>query len=232
MTMLGSWRRGVCWPVVTVLAATFICGGAVSAYGQYYYQPSPDYYRNDTAEGTIFGGVLGAVTGAVIGGKKDRGEGALIGAGVGAVTGNLLGRKKDQTDERRAAAGATAAAHANQQAAARAVTNIDLIRMAQAGVSDDLIISTIRARGTRLDLSPQALISLKESGVSDPVMIAAQEMTRGPVLAPAPAMTTVITEPAPRTVIIAPPPRRVYHYVPYHHRRGPRRPHYGFNFRF
>lgn len=231
MTMLGNWRRAVSWPVVTVLAAAFICGSAVSAYGQYYYQPSPDYYRNNTAEGTVFGGVLGAVTGAVIGGKKDRGEGALIGAGVGALAGNLFGRKKDQTDERRAVAGATAVARANQQAVARAVTNVDLIRMTQAGMSDGLIISTIRARGTRLDLSPQALIALKESGVSDPVMIAAQEMTRGPVLAPMPP-TTVITEPAPPTVIIAPPPRRVYHYVPHHHRRGPRHPHYGLHFRF
>lgn len=231
MTMLGSWSRAVSWPVVMVLMAAFICSGAVDAYGQYYYQPSPDYYRNDTAEGTIFGGVLGAVTGAVIGGKKDRGEGALIGAGVGAVAGNLLGRKKDDTDERRAAAGATAVAHANQQVAACAVTNADLIRMAQAGMSDDLIISTIRARGTRLDLSPQSLILLKESGVSDSVMIAAQEMTRAPVLAPVPATMTVITEPVPRTVIIAPHPRPFY-FVPYHHHRGPPRPHYSLNFRF
>ena len=102
---------------------------------QYYYQPSPDYYHNDTASGTVLGGAFGAVTGAIVGGKKDRGEGALIGAGVGALTGNLLGRSKDRADERQAAFGAGVAAQANQQAAAMAVSNYDLVTMTRAGVS-------------------------------------------------------------------------------------------------
>ena len=67
-------------------------------------------------------------------------------AGVGALTGNLLGRGKDQQDERRAANGARIAAQANRQAAAQAVTNFDLIRLTQAGVGEDVIISTLRAR--------------------------------------------------------------------------------------
>ncbi len=72
---------------------------------------------------------------------------ALIGAGVGALTGNVLGRAQDQADERRAATGAAVVAGMNQQAAAAAVTNLDLINMARAGVGDDLIISTIQSRG-------------------------------------------------------------------------------------
>ena len=111
---------------------------------------------------------------------RHRGEGALIGAGVGAITGNVLGRAQDQADERRAANGAAVAANMNQQAAAPAVTNYDLVGMARAGVSDDLIISTIQSRGARLDLSPQGLIALKQSGVSDRVVLAAQNMGAGP----------------------------------------------------
>jgi hypothetical protein len=95
-------------------------------------------------------------------GKDHRGEGALIGAGVGALTGNVLGRNQDRLDEQRAANGAFVVDQANRQAAAQAITNLDLIRLSQAGVSDDIIISAIRSRGARLDLSPSGLIALKQ----------------------------------------------------------------------
>ena len=90
---------------------------------------------------------MGAITGAIIGGKKHGGQDALIGAGVGAVTGNLLGRSKDRVDEQRAAYGAAAVGQLNQQAAAMAVTNYDLLQMTRAGISEDVIISTMRSRG-------------------------------------------------------------------------------------
>jgi hypothetical protein len=164
-----------------VLTAALVFGHCENVAAQrYYYHPHPDYYRNDTAAGTVTGGAVGAVAGAMIAGKKDREEGALIGAGIGALTGNMMGRAKDRADHRRAAMGAAMTAHANQEAAARAVTDYDLIRMTRAGVSDDVIISTIRARGARLDMSPESIISLKENGVSDDVLLAAQEMNIGP----------------------------------------------------
>ena len=186
---------------------------------QYYYQPPPDYYHNDTASGTVMGGAFGAVTGAIIGGRKDRGEGALIGAGVGALTGNLLGRAKDRTDEHRAATGAAVAAHANRQAAAMAVTNYDLISMTRAGVSHGVIISTLRSRGAQLDLSPQGLISLKQSGVDDNVLLAAQDLNNAPAYVYRPAPPPVVVREAPSTVIVTQGPWRPYRYPP-------RRPHY------
>jgi hypothetical protein len=207
---------------LAVLTTAFALGRPQSASAQpYYYEPAPDYYHNDTASGTFMGGALGAVTGAIIGGKKDRGEGALIGAGVGALTGNLMGRAKDRADEHRAAAGAAVTAHANQQAAAMAISNYDLVSMTRAGVSEDVIISTMRSRGARLDLSPNALISLKQSGVADRVLLAAQEMNNGPAIvygAPRPA---VVVHEVPRTVIVRPSPWRHYHYHHRHHH-----PHY------
>jgi len=188
------------------LACSF--GATERAVGQYYYQPPPSYYQNDAATGTVTGGAFGAITGALLGGRSHRGEGALIGAGVGALTGNVLGRAQDQADERRAAAGAAVAAGMNQQAAAAAVTNYDLVGMAKAGVSDDLMISTIQSRGARLDLSPQGLIALKQNGVSDRVLLAAQKMAAGPNYIAAP----------PHTVIVTPgPPPYWYRPRPYFH---------------
>jgi hypothetical protein len=202
-------------PAVAVLSAIMLLASFDGASAQYIYQPAPDYYQNDQLGGTVAGGALGAVTGAIVGGRKNRGEGALIGAGVGAITGNLLGANKDRADERRAAAGAAYTGQLNQQAAAQAVTNYDLAEMTRAGVSEEVIISTMRSRGTRIDLSPNSLIALKQSGVSDRVVLAAQDINRGggggAVIAPAP----VVTEDVPSTrVIVAPAP---WYYGPYPH---------------
>jgi hypothetical protein len=189
MQHLGrQWTARGMWLALLCLGCSLVA--SESANGQYIYQPPPSYYQNDTATGTVAGGAFGAITGAILGGRSHRGEGALIGAGVGALTGNVLGRAQDQADERRTATGAAVVAGMNQQAAAAAVTNLDLINMARAGVGDDLIISTIQSRGARLDLSPQGLIALKQSGVSDRVLIAAQNMAAGPgyVAGPPPAM--------------------------------------------
>ncbi len=229
MAIEGVQARVTTKPLVALLAIATLFAAAGSVQAQYHYLPAPDYYRNDTAEGTIGGGAFGSIIGALLGGKKNRGEGALIGAGVGALTGNLLGRSKDQQDERWAANGALIAAQANRQAAAQAVTNFDLIRLTQAGVGEDVIISTLRARGTRLDLSPTGLISLKQSGVSDGVLIAAQQLNRGPGAIPLRATTTILTEPAPPAVIVTPHPYWMYHHRPHrydHHHHDRPRVHY------
>ncbi|MEM6329755.1 MAG: YMGG-like glycine zipper-containing protein [Planctomycetota bacterium] len=177
-------RVAWCAVLVAGLAAAAPAGGQ-----QYYYQPAPDYYRNDTAEGTLVGGGLGAVTGAIIGGRGNRGEGALIGAGIGAITGRLLGKNKDQADRQRAALGAAATAQANAQAAQLAITNLSVIEMTRAGLSDDVIIGAIRQRGGRFDLSPTGLITMKQNGVSDRVVAAAQSLSAPDGLPPATAVT-------------------------------------------
>jgi hypothetical protein len=220
---------------VATLSVAFVAGQVDSARAQYYYQPSPDYYHNDTASGTIFGGAMGAVTGAIVGGKKDRGEGALIGAGVGALTGNLLGRSKDRADERRAAAGATYVGQMNQQAAATAITNYDLLEMTRAGVSEDVIISTMRARGARLDLSPQSLIALKQSGVSDRVVMAAQNINASPAFyGHAPGV--IVAEPVRTRVYVRPAWHDCWHdpwcdpWYHHHHHHHHSRAHLHFDF--
>ena len=196
---------------------------------QYYYQPAPSYYRNDTVGGAVVGGGLGAVTGALIGGRDQRGEGALIGAGVGALTGGLIGNSVDQADRRATATGVAVANQANAQVAAQAVTSFDLVEMTRAGVSEDLIISTMRSRGSRLDLSPNGLIALKQSGVSDRVVMAAQSsapsgyapayVAAAPaaVIAPRPV---VYVEPAPVIHFYSGPRWGYHHHYHGHHGHG------------
>lgn len=220
----GPVQCAILWGVSWAISAQ-------AAHAQYAYVPAPDYYRNNTLEGTVAGGAVGAITGALLGGRHDRGAGALIGAGVGALTGNVLGRSKDAADERHAAAGVAAVAYANQQAAAQAVTNYDLVRMTQAGMGDDLIVSTMRARGARLDLSPEGLIALKQSGVKDRVLLAAQEL-RGGVMPPPMPLTSIVAEPVPAAVLVTPAPcwRPIYGpcYYPGHCYGG----HVQYQFRF
>lgn len=198
-------------PTAALLLTTAVLAAPAAAQ-QYYYQPNADYYRNDTAEGTVVGGGLGAITGALIGGRGNSTEGALIGAGVGAITGRLLGKSKDAADQRAVAYGSAAAAQANARATAQAVTNFDLIRMSQAGLNEGLIIGAIQSRGGRFDLSPAGLIQLKQNGVPDSVVLAAQNASpRGPQpINPTPAPTIIETPPPvvvyrPRPVYVRPP---------------------------
>jgi hypothetical protein len=202
--------------VLAMLALAMTAGPAVGQ--QYYYQPPPSYYQNDTATGAVAGGGIGAVTGALIGGKKNGEGGALIGLGVGALTGGLIGKSVDNADQRQAVAGSAAVANANAQAAAAAVTNFDLVEMTRAGCSEDLIISTIRSRGGRLDLSPSGLIALKQQGVSDRVVIAAQSISgAGGYSAPAPAVAPVVVAPGPPVYYVRPAPAYYYRPAPVLH---------------
>jgi hypothetical protein len=59
-----------------------------------------------------------------------------------------------------------------------AVTNSDLIRMANAGIADQTIILAIQRGPTMLDTSPQALILLKKAAVSDEVLSATLAATK------------------------------------------------------
>jgi hypothetical protein len=207
-------------PLSTALLLLVAAGAVLqteTASAQYIYEPAPDYYHNDTASGTFLGGAMGAITGAIIGGKHHAGQDALIGAGVGAVTGNILGREKDASDERKAAAGQAAVNQLNAQAAATAVSNYDILQMTHAGISDDVIISTMHQRGARVDLSPQALIALKQQGVSDRVVVAAQQMAAAPgYYAPAGTTTIVGDYPPPPSTVIVAPAYRPWYYHPYY----------------
>jgi hypothetical protein len=58
------------------------------------------------------------------------------------------------------------------------VTNSDLIRMANAGIGDQTIILAVQHGPTMLDTSPQALILMKQAGVSDQALNAILTATK------------------------------------------------------
>ncbi len=64
-----------------------------------------------------------------------------------------------------------------QAADAEALTNEDVIKLVQAGISDSVIIAKIKNSCTKFDTSPDTLIRLKQIGVSDAVLEAMAQAT-------------------------------------------------------
>ena len=54
--------------------------------------------------------------------------------------------------------------------AQQTLTNDSIIKMAKAGLSDDLIVSTINTSSGKFDVTTDGLIALKSGGVSDKVV--------------------------------------------------------------
>jgi hypothetical protein len=84
-------------------------------------------------------------------------------------------------------------------AARQSVTNYDLITMAQAGLSDQVIINSVQTRGGSFDLSPSAIIELKSRGVSENVILQIQKSSDAP-------RTVALTSSRPVTTIVTTPP--------------------------
>ncbi len=68
--------------------------------------------------------------------------------------------------------------------AQQALNNDSIIKMVKAGLSDDLIVTTINASPATFDTSTDGLIALKAAGVSDRVVAAMVAKAAGPAAAP------------------------------------------------
>lgn len=95
----------------------------------------------------------------------------------------------------------------------------DVIRMAQAGVSDDVILSFLRARNVRVELTSEDIVALKQAGVSDGVV---QALISPPAQVPAPQPTYAAPSAPPppqRTNVVHyyEPAPAVYYYDPYYY---------------
>ncbi|HTN77539.1 MAG TPA: glycine zipper domain-containing protein [Pirellulaceae bacterium] len=122
------------------------------------------YYAD---RGAAVGGLTGAGAGALIGANNGHAaEGAILGAAVGAISGAVIG---DTIDADVARNNAEIQARMGRQMVGAATPN-DVIAMSQAGLSEEVIATHIRANG--MAQRPQAgdLISLKNQGVSDRVI--------------------------------------------------------------
>ncbi len=165
------------------------------------------YYAD---RGALVGGLTGAGVGALIGEHNgNAGAGALIGTAVGTLAGAAIG---DTIDAEVARNQALVEQRMGRRMAA-AVSLNDVVAMSQAGLSDDVISTHIRAYGVAQPPQSQDLIWLKNQGVSDAVIKTLQQT-------PPPQ---VITGPPPgRPVIIeehyyGPPYPPPYYYHSHHH---------------
>lgn len=160
-----------------------------------------------TGTGAIAGGLLGAGTGAVIGSATgNAGAGALIGSGLGAAAGGLVGAGLDQNDQRQQARWAAATAPV---AVARVVSIPEVVSMTQQGISEDVVISTVRSSPAPYQLSANQIIDLHRQGVSDRVI---QAMLDHHPTAVAVRPAAVMVEPAPYYYVVPPQPRVVVGY--------------------
>jgi uncharacterized protein YcfJ len=131
--------------------------------------------QNNTQKGAAIGGGAGAIAGAVIGKQSgNTGVGALIGGATGALAGGLIGNAEDKAEERDNAVRAAAYERSARIHDARAITNREVVDMAQNRVSDEVICNAIRTRGGRFNTTPESIVTLKNSGVSDRVIEAMQ----------------------------------------------------------
>lgn len=103
------------------------------------------------------------------------------------------------------------------------MNNGDIIRMKEAGLSDELILSSVKNRGGEFDLSPAGVIQLSQSKVPDQLITSIQKLGDKPNVVHA-SSTTEWADPPPRrsTVVVVSPP-----HGPVVHRRhhGPRHGH-------
>lgn len=159
---------------------------------------------NHAEAGGLVGAGFGGVVGSMIGARSGQaGTGALLGAMTGAVVGGLAGDAEDAREERDAAV--AQAQYERHVAAQNSVSNLDLITMAQAGLSDQVIVNAVQTRGGRFDLSPSAIIDLKNRGVSDHVILSIQQYNSRAHVATTVYPTTTIVAPS-RVVYVEPRP--------------------------
>ena len=174
---------------------------------------NPDGTQNNTGSGALIGGVFGALTGAAIGGSRHGGQDALIGAAAGALAGGLIGNSADREQEARLKAQAPQTYSKVEQGQPLAVA--DVKALAKAGISEDVIVTQIKASRTVYHLSAADIIDLRDSGVSDkvvnymidtPASVGANTATTSEVVVqqapPPPPMETVVVAPAPGYVWI------------------------------
>jgi outer membrane lipoprotein SlyB len=172
----------------------------------------PNGEPNNTGTGALIGAGAGALMGAAIGGPRNGGAGALIGAAAGALAGGAIGNSMDQEQAAELRAQAPQTYVRVQQGQPLSIS--DIKALAEANVSDDVIISQIRNSHTVFHLSTSDIIDLHNAGVSE-IVINFMINTPSTVGDTSTEQTTtvVMEEPPPplaETVVVAPGPGYVW----------------------
>ncbi|MEM6688978.1 MAG: glycine zipper domain-containing protein [Planctomycetota bacterium] len=205
---------------------------SLSAQGFAPYTPAPVYpnARVGQQRGATLGGLAGAVAGGIIGDNNgEAGAGAAIGGVLGAVAGGLLGNAADRETELQSQRQTYAATQQQASIVQSAVSIDDVIQMSRSGLSDNVIMGQIQARGVVTVPNVSDIIAMHQQGVSEAVMTAMQRGTRGPTVTSPPA--TIARPVVPSPVIV-----EEHHYVPFHpvpiYRHHPYRSHTRIHFGF
>lgn len=178
-------------------------------------------HMNNTEKGAIGGGVIGTAAGTAIGAATGKPLlGAAIGGLAGTAGGSLIGNGIDKEERReRDINQAVALAEAKQQQ--QRLGMFDVIRLAQAGHDDQIIINQLRTTGSTFQLTASDLDELKRAGVSSRVIAEMQTLRPAANAAPTRVIvreqpviydspSPVYVRPAPVYVVGPPPPRPVY----------------------
>ena len=188
--------------VLSVASLTVLLSGCVN----------PDGSQNNTGSGALIGGAFGALTGAAIGGSHHGGQDALIGAAAGTLAGGLIGNAADQERNARLKAQAPHTYAKVEQGQPLAVA--DIKALAKAGISEEVIISQIKASRTVYHLSAADIIDLRDCGVSNKVinyMIDTPAMVGANTAAPNAVVVQQAPPPLPaESVFVAPGPGYVW----------------------
>src|SRR5271167_3355735 len=134
-----------------------ICGVLVSTCAFGTGCQTPD--NSNAVGGAVVGTGLGALTGAIVGsafGRRDAAAGALIGAAAGGIGGALVGHAQDEKNQETRNAVQAQYQQAAAAAEQRAMHNDDIVYMVKSGVSEQVIMNSMRERGGRFDTSPEA----------------------------------------------------------------------------
>lgn len=167
------------------------------------------YYAD---QGAALGGLAGGLTGAALGDAHGAAlGGAAVGTAVGALAGAAIGDSMDAEVARRQA---LIEAKTGRRMAGTATT-ADVTAMVTSGLSDDVIITHVRTHGVAAPLTTTEIIRLHESGVSEKVINAMQEVSATQASLPPVAYATPVVIEQP---YMAPP---VWYARPYWHGGGP-----------
>lgn len=126
---------------------------------------TPEGNPNYTGSGALAGGA----TGALIGSTTHHGtKGTVVGGLIGTAVGTLAGWGLDQRQENQLRTGHADTVDRIEQG--QPLTLSDVKALSNSRVSDNLIISQIRNSLTVYHLSPNEILDLKNSGVSEGVI--------------------------------------------------------------
>ena len=107
----------------------------------------------NTKKGAGIGALTGAAIGGIVGHQSGHGwQGALIGGAAGAAGGGLIGKQMDKGAQE------------------NGLSEVEIVKMAQEGTPDDLIINEINRTKSTYTLTTETINYLKTNNVSDRVV--------------------------------------------------------------